>query len=77
VLKVATPPLVLPEPICVLPFAKATVSPFGIVPEVRRIVAVKVTVCPIAEGDADVCSETVGGVVTGSVVTVAIGLGVE
>ena len=76
-LSVTTPPLVVPKPICVLPTLNVTVSPLGIVPELRRTVAVKVTVCPIAEGEADVWSRTVGGVETGNVVTVDIELPTE
>jgi hypothetical protein len=48
VVKVATPDEVLPVPISVVPSRNVTVSPFGMLPELARTVAVKVTAVPKA-----------------------------
>jgi len=52
VVKVATPPLTVPEPIVVPPLAKFTV-PVGVAPVVAVTVAVKVTDAPEVEGFSD------------------------
>lgn len=59
--KVATPPLRVPEPIVVLPFTKFAV-PFVATPVDAATVAVKVTDCP----DVDGLTEEVSVVVVGS-----------
>lgn len=53
VTNVATPEVVLPVPMRVLPSKNARVSPFGRVPEEACTVAVNVTGLPTEEGDPE------------------------
>src|SRR5260370_15261072 len=54
VVNVATPLVVVPVPIAVIPSKKVTSSPSGIVPWLDVTVDVNVTGCPTNEGDPDV-----------------------
>src|SRR5260370_25941861 len=61
VVNVATPLVVVPVPIAVVPSKKVTSSPSGIVPWFGVTVAVKVTGCPTNEGDPDVVNTVFDG----------------
>src|SRR5271155_5215169 len=61
VVKVATPPLVWPVPISVVPSSNVTTSSSGIAPSVDVTVAVNVTDCPTKDGVPDVASLVTDG----------------